>query len=83
MLTPIIGPASSTPGCRPAPSTIRCERARSLIPQPTHQETFRTLHTSRVDADGPPLASGCARRSVRKAARKVSVASGPSRQAPA
>ena len=39
----------------PAPSLFVCEKARSVIPQPTQSETFCTLQKPKADAYGPPL----------------------------
>jgi hypothetical protein len=39
----------------PAPDIAVCERARTVIEQPAHDETFCTLKKPRADYYGPPL----------------------------
>lgn len=39
----------------PAPDFVTCERARSVIEQPTHDKTYCTVKRPKADAYGPPL----------------------------
>lgn len=39
----------------PAPDLFTCEKARSVIAQPTHDKTFCTIEKPKADSYGPRL----------------------------
>ena len=39
----------------PAPDIVKCELARSYVPEPTRSETYCTFEKPKADFYGPPL----------------------------